>query len=187
MDSGKAAFYAAIIGFAAAVIGAGVGGWASYRGSRHQVIGGARSEHAHWLRQERRLAYGRLIQATINFRIHEIALFNKTLKALDSSSSPLKDGILSTCYSKETDLFLEVIVAVEELSLFGPTAVRGQGLAVSEGSHRLVKAMTSVATSSGATRAAAKQEYNNARSALDTNLGTFIKLCREDLESPVTL
>lgn len=74
MDEGTAAFYAAFIGFAAAVIGAAVGGWASWKAARHgadaavraaveQVNGQAVNEHAHWVRQERRLAYGEVLRA----------------------------------------------------------------------------------------------------------------------------
>ncbi|WP_157880009.1 hypothetical protein [Streptomyces natalensis] len=37
MDQGKAALYAAIIGFAAAIIGAVVGGWASWKAARHSA------------------------------------------------------------------------------------------------------------------------------------------------------
>ncbi|KWT61881.1 hypothetical protein ADL21_11415 [Streptomyces albus subsp. albus] len=78
MDEGSAALYAAIIGFAAAVIGAAVGGLASWRAARHganaavqaaihQVTGQAANEHAHWLRQERRHLYVRVIQCFEKF------------------------------------------------------------------------------------------------------------------------
>ncbi|MGA4875882.1 hypothetical protein [Streptomyces lydicamycinicus] len=74
MDEGHAALYAAIIGFAAAIIGAAVGGWASWRAARHsadaaaqaaaqQIAGQGRNEHLQWIRQERRTAYGEVIKA----------------------------------------------------------------------------------------------------------------------------
>lgn len=79
MDEGRAALYAAIIGFAAAIIGAAVGGWASGRAARHsagaaiqaaieQTAGQARSEHAQWMRQERRQAYGQILKAFDEYR-----------------------------------------------------------------------------------------------------------------------
>ncbi|MEE4419569.1 hypothetical protein [Streptomyces bugieae] len=79
MDEGKAALYAAIIGFAAAIIGAAVGGWASWRAARHsadaalratagQILGQAANEQTHWLRQERRQLYARLLQLSQKYR-----------------------------------------------------------------------------------------------------------------------
>ncbi|MFE3884552.1 hypothetical protein ACFXPQ_16865 [Streptomyces lydicus] len=79
MDEGTAALYAAIIGFTAAIIGAAVGGWASWKAARHsadaavqvtvkQIKGQAANEHAHWVRQERRLAYGEVLRAYASLR-----------------------------------------------------------------------------------------------------------------------
>ncbi|MFI1158314.1 hypothetical protein [Streptomyces sioyaensis] len=78
MDEGKAALYAAIIGFAAAIIGAAVDGWASWRAARHsadaavraaveQTEGQAKNEHAHWIRQERLHAYRVVLQSCTDF------------------------------------------------------------------------------------------------------------------------
>ncbi|MFC9227787.1 hypothetical protein ACFTZI_02250 [Streptomyces decoyicus] len=78
MDEGEAAFYAAIIGFAAAIIGAAAGGWASWKAARHgadaavraaveQVKGQAENEHTHWIRQERLHAYRIVLQACTDF------------------------------------------------------------------------------------------------------------------------
>lgn len=187
MDQGKAALYAAIIGFAAAVIGAGVGGWASYRGSRHQVVGGAKNEHMHWIRQERRLAYGRVIQATISFSMHEIDLFHRTLERLASSEPSRADADLIAFIRQQTELSREVTVACEELFLFGPQAVQDQGLVVIRSSNRVVRAITAVATSSDPTREAARQEYDDAKSELSTSLGAFTRLCREELVTPEAL
>lgn len=79
MDEGHAALYAAIIGFAAAIIGATVGGWASWRAARHsadaavraaleQVKGQAANDLAQWNRQERRQAYGRAFSTYNDYR-----------------------------------------------------------------------------------------------------------------------
>ncbi|MFI9028851.1 hypothetical protein [Streptomyces sp. NPDC053560] len=73
MDEGTAALYAAIIGFAAAIIGAAVGGLASWKAARHgadaavqaaveQVNGQAAHEYAHWLRQERRRLFIQILE-----------------------------------------------------------------------------------------------------------------------------
>lgn len=78
MDEGRAALYAAIIGFAAAIIGAAVGGWASWKAARHgadaavqaaveQVNGQAASEHAHWIRQERLHLFRSILQTCTDF------------------------------------------------------------------------------------------------------------------------
>lgn len=51
MDEGNAALYAAVIGFAAALIGAAVGGWASWRAAKHSA------DAAVWVWQPTRFAF----------------------------------------------------------------------------------------------------------------------------------
>ncbi|UKY47869.1 hypothetical protein [Streptomyces inhibens] len=116
MDEGKAALYAAIIGFAAAIIGAAVGGWASWRAARHQVVGGAKNEHRHWVRQERRRAYGQVIQAVQELSHGERALPNPDVPPNDyTQSQDIGNTLL--------ELQKAVIVACEEAYIFGPEGV----------------------------------------------------------------
>ncbi|WP_395098013.1 hypothetical protein [Streptomyces noursei] len=79
MDEGKAALYAAIIGFAAAIIGAAVGGLGTWLAGRRQasaavtaaleqVNGQARNEEAQWIRQERRQIYSNVTRANAEFQ-----------------------------------------------------------------------------------------------------------------------
>lgn len=112
MDEGKAALYAAIIGFAAAVIGAAAGGWASWKAARHQVVGGATNEHRHWVRQERRQAYGQVLRACEEFM---------------SAGRRLKHPLTGPAGKDEYDAYLNSYEALcdacSQVPLFGPMSV----------------------------------------------------------------
>ncbi|MFB6568419.1 MULTISPECIES: hypothetical protein [Streptomyces] len=69
---------AALLSGLAGLIGAGVGGWATWRAARHQanaavtaaleqVNGQARNEETHWIRQERRQLYSKVTTARTEF------------------------------------------------------------------------------------------------------------------------
>ncbi|MEU9120757.1 hypothetical protein AB0C96_13020 [Streptomyces sp. NPDC048506] len=118
MDEGRAALYAAIIGFVAAVIGTAVGGWASWRAARHsadaalratmeQLSGQAVNERRHWVRQERRAAYASVIDAYMN---------------LTRNAALLRSGLggdTTETYLRQAELG----VACKKLALFGPDSV----------------------------------------------------------------
>lgn len=63
VDEGTAAVVAAIVGVVAALLGSAVGGLAAVRGAREGAKIAAREQHDLWLRQERRTAYGAIVQA----------------------------------------------------------------------------------------------------------------------------
>ncbi|MEE4419572.1 hypothetical protein [Streptomyces bugieae] len=119
MDEGKAALYAAIIGFAAAVIGTIVGGWVTWRAARHgadvavqaaieQVTGQAASEHTHWVRQERRTICGNILRhycAVVDAlsRLNTAARAGQPAEALIEEVMAAGRKLHHTCY--ETRLF----------------------------------------------------------------------------------
>ncbi|MFG2136605.1 hypothetical protein [Streptomyces sp. NPDC048650] len=123
MDEGKAALYAAIIGFAAAIIGAAVGGWASWRAAKHsagatlratmeQLSGQAINERKHWVRQERRAAYASVIDAYMS---------------LTRAAALLASGLggeTTEPYERQAELSM----ACKKLALFGPDSVEEAAL-----------------------------------------------------------
>lgn len=129
MDEGRAALYAAIIGFAAAIIGAAVGGWASWRAAKHgadaavravveQVRGQARNEEIHWIRQERRQLYGKVTAAQNEF----VA----ALHAWKHTSEPLE----SPLYDDVENAWRHLAEACHELHVFGPDDVSQAAFAI---------------------------------------------------------
>jgi hypothetical protein len=122
MDEAQAALYAAVIGFAAAIIGAAVGGWASWRAARHsadaavraaveQVHGQARNEEAHWIRQERRQLYGKVATARIEFE--------SALQVWEDTPGPLD----SPLYTEAVNAWRRLVQACHEVEVFGPDGV----------------------------------------------------------------
>ncbi|MFG3115620.1 hypothetical protein ACGF4C_14555 [Streptomyces sp. NPDC048197] len=129
MDEGKAALYAAIIGFAAAVIGATVGGWASWKAARHgataavqsaieQVKGEAENEHAHWIRQERLHVYRSVLQACTDF-MTAVQEFETRVRAGSNA-----DELHQLLEQRLRDLEL----STSSLHLLGPSAAHAAAL-----------------------------------------------------------
>ncbi|UKY54274.1 hypothetical protein [Streptomyces inhibens] len=129
MDEGKAALYAAIIGFAAAIIGAAVGGWASWRAARHsadaairaaveQVKGQAKNEHAHWIRQERLHVYRIVLQACTDFMtaVHQFETRVRAGRNADELHQLLDQRLR------------DVELSTSSLHLLGPSAVHAAAL-----------------------------------------------------------
>ncbi|MEU9117830.1 hypothetical protein AB0D04_40445 [Streptomyces sp. NPDC048483] len=126
MDEGKAALYAAIIGFAAAIIGAAAGGWASWKAARHgadaavraaieQVSRQADSERKHWVRQERRAAYASVIDAYMRF-VRTSASLTSGLELSDRAEP-----------QEPYERLAELGMACKKLALFGPASVEEAG------------------------------------------------------------
>ncbi|MEV6563753.1 hypothetical protein [Streptomyces kronopolitis] len=124
MDEAHAALYAAIIGFAAAIIGAAVGGWASWRAARHsadaavraaveQVKGQAKTEHDHWVRQERRRAYGEVTDA-----FQKLATSMKELDQALSRERPYSEHLQQIQQHHMT-----LILAGQATVMLGPNAI----------------------------------------------------------------
>ncbi|GFE20380.1 hypothetical protein [Streptomyces nigrescens] len=118
MDEGRAALYAAIIGLAAVIIGAAVGGWVTWKAARHgadaalratmeQLSGQAINERNHWVRQERRAAYATVIDAYMSVSMtaaaHRSGLREETPEVYERLA--------------------ELGVACKRLTLFGPDSV----------------------------------------------------------------
>lgn len=118
MDEGRAALYAAIIGFAAAIIGAALGVWATWKVARigadaalratmEQLSGQAINERKHWVRQERRAAYATVIDAYMGVTM--IAAAHR---------SGLREETPEVC-----ERLAELGMACKRLTLFGPDSV----------------------------------------------------------------
>lgn len=129
MDEGHAALYAAIIGFAAAIIGAAVGGWASWRAARHsadaavraaieQVHGQARNEETQWMRQERRQLYSKVVTARTDFEA--------ALQVWEDTPGPLD----SPLYTDAENAMRRLMEACREVQSFGPDNVAEAALTV---------------------------------------------------------
>ncbi|MFI0787322.1 hypothetical protein ACH4Q6_17205 [Streptomyces lydicus] len=122
MDEGKAALYAAIIGFAAAIIGAAAGGWASWKAARHgadaavravveQVHGQARNEETQWIRQERRQLYSKVVTTRTDFEA--------ALQTWEDTPGPLD----SPLYTDAVNAWRRLVEACREVEVFGPDDV----------------------------------------------------------------
>ncbi|MFJ9413199.1 hypothetical protein ACIRPT_03410 [Streptomyces sp. NPDC101227] len=146
MDEGKAALYAAVISFAAAIIGAAVGGWASWRAARHsadaavraaveQVAGQADNERRHWVRQERRTAYASVIDAYMTF-----TRTAATLRAGLGEDDPL------AVYERLAELGM----ACKRLALFGPESVEDAALELKGRADRIVTQRSEAGVSASA-------------------------------------
>ncbi|WP_327707059.1 hypothetical protein OG530_40670 [Streptomyces decoyicus] len=143
MDEGKAAFYAAIIGFAAAIIGAAVGGWASWKAARHgadaavraaveQVKGQAENEHTHWIRQERLHAYRIVLQACTDFMtaIQQLETQVLTGRSTDELRQLLEQRLR------------DVELSTSSLHLLGPSSVHAAALHLLAEADSTVDALT---------------------------------------------
>ncbi|WP_432003461.1 hypothetical protein [Streptomyces sioyaensis] len=143
MDEGKAALYAATIGFAAAVIGAAAGGWASWKAARHgadaavraaveQVKGQAKNEHAHWIRQERLNAYRIVLQACTDFMT---AVQRLETQALAGTNTDELHQLLE-------QRLRDVELSTSPLHLLGPSAVHAAALRLLAEADSTVDALT---------------------------------------------
>ncbi|MEU9125924.1 hypothetical protein AB0C96_39985 [Streptomyces sp. NPDC048506] len=155
MDEGKAALYAAIVGFAAAVIGAAVGGWASWRAARHsadaavraaveQVKGQAKNEHAHWIRQERLHAYRIVLQACTDFMAVVQRFETQVLAGRNTDELP---QLLEQCLR-------DVELSTGSLHLLGPSSVHAAALRLLAEADSTVDALRGLQSLGSVTEAA---------------------------------
>ncbi|MFF8900388.1 hypothetical protein ACF082_23280 [Streptomyces lydicus] len=181
MDEGNAALYAAIIGFAAALIGAAVGGWASWRAAKHsadaavratveQVTGQAANELAQWIRQERRKVYGEVIAA-----------YAQMGHALIRLSAAPTDDELEAAYQVEAD---KVRVAAHTVRLLGPDSVNAAAWVLIESTHEARNAIREwarqVARGSSGLREM-EEAAEETQHAMGASYTAFLAACREVL------
>ncbi|MEU3993864.1 hypothetical protein [Streptomyces platensis] len=180
MDEGKAALYAAIIGFAAAIIGAAVGGWASWRAARHQVIGGAENEHRHWVRQERRTAYGHLIRCA-HALDESIVGAGRAAKETDRPEDD--DGHFVQALRTMTDHFQALCTACDEIYIFGSRPLAESAVDLRRAYGTLVQA-TLKAGNLGLDSDELAQAQEDSRAAEDIRseaFGDFLSACHREL------
>ncbi|MFE6743850.1 hypothetical protein [Streptomyces tubercidicus] len=180
MDEGKAALYAAIIGFAAAIIGAAVGGWASWRAARHQVIGGAENEHRHWVRQERRAAYGHLIRGahTLDESIDGV---DRAAEEADRSED--NDDHFVQAVRTMANHFQALCTACDEIYIFGSRPLAESAVDLRQAYGTLVQA-TLKAGKLGLDSEELAQAQEDSRAARDIRsdtFGDFLSACHYEL------
>ncbi|MGW2006150.1 hypothetical protein [Streptomyces nigrescens] len=184
MDEGKAALYAAIIGFAAAIMGAAAGGWASWRAARHsadaavqaalaQVTGQAANELAQWIRQERRQVYGEVITA--------YAQMGHILVRL--GEAPANDA-LEAAYQVEAD---KVRIAAHTVRLFGPGSVNAAAQEFIKATHEARNAIhvwTRKTASGSSDLLEAEEAAAEAQRSMGRSYSAFVAACQEVLLTP---
>ncbi|MGW8554506.1 hypothetical protein [Streptomyces tubercidicus] len=180
MDEARAALYAAIIGFTAAIVGAAVGGWASWRAARHQVIGGAENEHRHWVRQERRAAYGHLIRC--------VHAFDESVREVDETGreidrSPDVDGHFIQAAGKMTNHFAALCAACDEIYIFGPIPLAEAAIDLRKACGTLVQASLNAGRLGiDSQELAQAQEDSRAASSIQSEkFGDFLSACHSEL------
>ncbi|WP_030675323.1 hypothetical protein [Streptomyces rimosus] len=186
MDEELAALLAGAIGLAGAVLGAAVGGLASYRAAKHsaevaaralaeQVAGQARYEQEQWVRQERRQVYG-----DINRAYAELAAALAALHTALSGRRPVQELV-----ERVEERRLQLSVAVSPTAMLGPVEVHDAARALIGATDAFVAAYRELAVLPEAHEPAqpdaVRERVADRRADVHACLSNFSAACRNVL------
>ncbi|WP_030371604.1 hypothetical protein [Streptomyces rimosus] len=186
MDEELAALLAGVIGLAGAVLGAAVGGLASYRAAKHsaevaaralaeQVAGQARYEREQWVRQEQRQVYG-----DINRAYGELATALSSLHAALAERRPVQELV-----ERVEERRLRLSVAVSPTAMLGPEEVYDAACALIGATDAFVAAYRELAVLPQADESvrldAVRERLADRRADVHACLSDFSAACRNVL------
>ncbi|MEU7151318.1 hypothetical protein AB0B15_25325 [Streptomyces sp. NPDC045456] len=183
MDEQLAVLLAGAIGLAGAVLGAAVGGLASYRAAKHgadvaaralaeQVVGQARHEQAQWVRQERRQLYGEISRTYA-----DLAAALAALHGALADRRPVQDVV-----ERVEERRLHLSVAVSPTAMLGPERVHDAARALVGATDAFVAAYRELAErrqpSGPVAPDAVRERLADSRADVHARLSDFSAACR---------
>lgn len=184
--SGEAPWTSSSLSFwpvAGAVLGAAVGGLASYRAAKHsadvaaralaeQVVGQARHEQAQWVRQERRQLYGEISRTYA-----DLAAALAALHGALADRRPVQDVV-----ERVEERRLHLSVAVSPTAMLGPERVRDAARALVGATDAFVAAYRELAErrqpSGPVAPDAVRERLADSRADVHARLSDFSAACR---------